>query len=1495
MTKHTISKSGSISVNKGYYTKDGMDKIQFIEKKEKTFNSAVVNPGFENHVVLTLDNSGESSFAITDSSTTELPGYKACKSLDKTKIYLDPSKTEVLGTNPTGIGYKVRPVRIEREIFTYPDFTSKNTYGTVTDRRNNTSESQEGWRVFQNTTSSYSPNYSSEDWWKWELPAPIIVESGVSYIEIIGNTNYAARQIQFFADEACTIPFTNLTTVNSTSAATVRISANKSLTTNIIYAKIGTASTWSEFKSWRFVNFKIDHEYQGDITAHKGWTYSNGETFRLKANTSITNTDPSTITDCKANVYYTNDGSDTSNIVVSSIQPEHSSEPQGYVFVDPSKSYILGAVPEDITWDITPATSKDVESNGSITLSRGWEYQDGKTFQIKGTQKTKFIDDLLQSGASLGYKNNIYLIPDGDSDESDFIISNSTPSVTHGTKGPIYLDENKTKLLGPSELEYGFNVSVPQGIHPNVEMVGGLKSSAAKIYNFSQNNYAVIDAPTSTVTSYEMVIKFFPLDLSPSYIFGKIDANTQAPRFISSDGTTSSFAHPTDSSGSMTTINSGALYLQQWQWLKATWNGSTITVSRSTDGISYSTIETASASSCAWNGKLVLGSDGQEGGISFNGEFDLSECYININGETFWEGSTGSFLVPYCRVVGNPTCIIEDNKATISGFSTSNYLIAPMDNQNYSRGFECQWCFRPTAEDLASTYAMICDMGAGYTNNINGGTLRLMLMNGYLRLGLMNDGANTWNWIASMMNYTLKAGILYFVKMVFDGSQYNVFISMNDDNNYEKIYNIEGTYPRIWNVAYIGVDCGGASPFHGELLLHHWYIKINGKIVWTPMIQQGTLNVDILGSPSVSEGGIASNFSAANTLKIPVQFDPQDNPFEVVIRYNVRMNESTYFFGSANTAAGSIYTPSRSLMIGYTGSRTVSMWLASSAATTGWDISSARDISAINSGFTYFKVSYDLTTYKLEYSYDGITWGLIAHATSSTRLAPGTFYLGGCWDAASKAGTSEFDLSKCYIKVGDEYIWRGIDVINQSRQALQVSTGYKYINETNGYYNISYPKYRSIKKAIVHPEDFVIEQPKVPNYNIVGETLMVDEYHIASGFDANNYITLPTVSASATANTVLSMTVVVPPEPRQMQLIHNTNCELLIASDKRLLFWNSQTGNRYSNVPVPTDEPVTIQLAFLGSSAEMRIIFHGELLSSVSLPTTRLPSGVTTLGLHGSSHGNAFSGLMFLDELYVMNMEGEKVWNAYEVVKTPQFNIVGSPTITDGIGSGFTTTDYIEGYHFDPGSQPWEICTRVNVPNYGSSSGRYFFGYHRNDPYGIVIGSQGNTMGVYLSSTSVANSWDIATIKVLTYSYGVYILVKLEFTGSQYILSISENEGATWSSHTINNSRIIKPGTLLFGSSFGAALASGGTLDLNHTYVKINGQTVWTPYVAEGAKAIGYASIVKNSLYDSNIVITGHRYPSASYVGSLFEPYDLATEIELETNLEDIINVEKIE
>lgn len=154
---------------------------------------------------------------------------------------------------------------------------------------------------------------------------------------------------------------------------------------------------------------------------------------------------------------------------------------------------------------------------------------------------------------------------------------------------------------------------------------------------------------------------------------------------------------------------------------------------------------------------------------------------------------------------------------------------------------------------------------------------------------------------------------------------------------------------------------------------------------------------------------------------------------------------------------------------------------------------------------------------------------------------------------------------------------------------------------------------------------------------------------------------------------------------------------------------------------------------------------------------------------------------------------------------------------------------------FNPGNNTWEAVTKIHTPNEIPSSKSWaFMGAY---PFIIYRDRTTNKLQYYLSSsTSSFNIANAITADGLVFEPNKDYWLKLEFTGTQYIYSYKLDKNSQWTSLApVDSSSTVAEGCLLnlgswnnyqgTGSTQSSAYFGNGLIDLNQTYVKINGET----------------------------------------------------------------------
>lgn len=177
----------------------------------------------------------------------------------------------------------------------------------------------------------------------------------------------------------------------------------------------------------------------------------------------------------------------------------------------------------------------------------------------------------------------------------------------------------------------------------------------------------------------------------------------------------------------------------------------------------------------------------------------------------------------------------------------------------------------------------------------------------------------------------------------------------------------------------------------------------------------------------------------------------------------------------------------------------------------------------------------------------------------------------------------------------------------------------------------------------------------------------------------------------------------------------------------------------------------------------------------------------------------------------------------------PNATVVGSPTITDNVVSGFSNSNYLTAPEvFNPGTSPWEMVWSITTSNDFSTTYQEIFaqanvGTAAVDGYDLRtdLGRIGLYVDeeYYLSKTTLQNN--------------TKYLIKMEYTGSFYKLSYSTDNGTNWiedfniASTGIGTPNLSTPQYIGKWGYNNSQDPFKGSIDLSQSYIKINGKYWW--------------------------------------------------------------------
>ena len=242
-------------------------------------------------------------------------------------------------------------------------------------------------------------------------------------------------------------------------------------------------------------------------------------------------------------------------------------------------------------------------------------------------------------------------------------------------------------------------------------------------------------------------------------------------------------------------------------------------------------------------------------------------------------------------VVGSPT-ITDDGIA--SGFSTlmsdAKYISVPIIQLGQANSWKAthefttgsvsqsQWIYTLTVDEFYGGYTI--------------GILNEKLV---IRAGSTNDSTNN---LFNLQTLSVTANTKYYVSIEFTGTQYIVNYKINDGEltNYATIDTNTHLYNSLTSY-YIGrrdLFINTQEGFLGSIDLKKFSITVDGKEVFngnkTGLDVIKPDNYEVVGSPVITDDGVASGFSGSNSISIYKTFSSTDNCvaiFKFKINYKV--------------------------------------------------------------------------------------------------------------------------------------------------------------------------------------------------------------------------------------------------------------------------------------------------------------------------------------------------------------------------------------------------------------------------------------------------------------------------------------------------------------------------------------------------------------------------------------------------------------------------------
>ena len=181
--------------------------------------------------------------------------------------------------------------------------------------------------------------------------------------------------------------------------------------------------------------------------------------------------------------------------------------------------------------------------------------------------------------------------------------------------------------------------------------------------------------------------------------------------------------------------------------------------------------------------------------------------------------------------------------------------------------------------------------------------------------------------------------------------------------------------------------------------------------------------------------------------------------------------------------------------------------------------------------------------------------------------------------------------------------------------------------------------------------------------------------------------------------------------------------------------------------------------------------------------------------------------------------------------KTVGYTVVGSPTIVNGVASGFSADDFLVIGRVPGGATSYHLHTEFVVGSSLPSGKAVIIGttYQLYGSYGFLLGTDGKLYGnFYLTNADDDSEHSLfETYTGLTLSTNQKCYAEIDFSSAdQTIVYRASTDGVNWTTQTAT---VPWSNSVMGGSDTRVGIGKGqegyftGSIDLNRTYIKANG------------------------------------------------------------------------
>ncbi len=211
-------------------------------------------------------------------------------------------------------------------------------------------------------------------------------------------------------------------------------------------------------------------------------------------------------------------------------------------------------------------------------------------------------------------------------------------------------------------------------------------------------------------------------------------------------------------------------------------------------------------------------------------------------------------------------------------------------------------------------------------------------------------------------------------------------------------------------------------------------------------------------------------------------------------------------------------------------------------------------------------------------------------------------------------------------------------------------------------------------------------------------------------------------------------------------------------------------------------------------------------------------------------------------------------------------NVQGSPTITDGVASGFSDSNYLwHSNWLTAATTSFDVFTAVKL---NAAATDNFGIIDAGDGWGLrLTTSTNNTARLrIITAPQTSASVDITGTTPLTAGTKVYI--KASYNSTDGYKLYTSSDGETWNlegsssiTSTPNNTTNYK-----IGDNAATGIALNGSIYLQDTYINIDGTKIWTAYVAAPVTVINSSGLKNTAGGANSLTLLGTATTAANAV-----------------------------